>query len=324
MRKPIVAITIGDWNGIGPEIGLKALRDRSIHRICTPVLVGPWPAFAQWCRRLKLRPPCLTIIEPPATPAVDISPGRVSASAGRAAAASVRCATLLALRGRVDALVTAPVSKQALHKGGIEYPGQTEFLKDITHSAHAGMMLVAGSLRVGLLTIHVPLRRVASLITKPLVTEQVRLFHRSLQVDWSLPRPAIALLGLNPHAGEGGDIGTEEEEILRPAIRRLRKEGMDIAGPFPADAFFARGRHATFHAVVAPYHDQGLIPLKMAARGKGVNVTVGLPIVRTSPDHGTAFDIAGGGTADPSSMIEAIRTAAGVVRRRRKHKGALT
>jgi 4-hydroxythreonine-4-phosphate dehydrogenase len=221
------------------------------------------------------------------------------------------------LGGEARALVTAPVSKHALHLAGINAPGQTELLQRLTRSPHVAMMLVSGPLRVGLVTIHTPLRNVSRTLTHALLRERVTVIHRALRTDWRIRSPRLAILALNPHAGEGGDIGNEEQRVIIPVIASLREDGLRLDGPFAADAFFARYEPGVYDAVVAMYHDQGLIPLKMSARGSAVNVSVGLPIVRTSPDHGTAFDIAGRSIADPASMIEAIRTAVTLASRRR-------
>jgi len=264
--------------------------------------------------------PPLFVSEPDGLLTAGINPGKVRAAAGRIADSAIRRGVELVLGGFADALVTAPVSKIALKMGGNPFPGQTEFLQHLTRSRKVAMMLVAGTFRVGLVTIHVPLRKVASLLTRARVSATIRVVHDALVSDWRIRHPRIAVLGLNPHAGEDGQIGTEERRVLRPVINRLGSEGLAIEGPFPADSFFARGLHKKYDAVVAMYHDQGLIPLKMAAGGKGVNVTAGLPIVRTSPDHGTAFAIAGKGIADAGSMIEAITTAVDLSRRRKRNR----
>jgi 4-hydroxythreonine-4-phosphate dehydrogenase len=314
--KPRIAITIGDYNGIGPEVVLKSLP--AIRRHMTPVLVGPEQAWSAWSRRLTLPDPstwtrrggqALDIIDPGPGNGVRIRPGTIDRVAGLAAAASVETAVLLAEGGTVDAIVTAPLSKRCLHLAGVQVPGQTEFLQELTGAPLVAMMLVHGSFRVGLVTIHEPLRDVAGLITKRTIVDRIGVLAAALRIDWGIPRPRIAVLGLNPHAGEDGDLGQEEKAVIIPALAWLRKRRVDVRGPFPADAFFARGMQRTFDLVVAMYHDQGLIPLKAAARGRGVNVTAGLPIVRTSPDHGTAFDIAGRGVAEPASMVAAIRLA---------------
>ena len=335
--KPLVAITVGDYNGIGPEVSLKALASPRVRNLCRPVLVGPAEVFERVASRLSLRirfrpyrapekgtRGAVPVLEPDGKIPIRVSPGALSAHAGAAAGAAIRASVGLVLGGEADALVTSPVSKHALHLAGIHAPGQTELLQRFTHAPHVAMMLVSGPLRVGLVTIHTPLRRVPRELTAALLRERITVIHSALRTDWSVRSPHMAILALNPHAGEGGDCGDEEQRVIIPVIASLRARGMRLEGPFPADAFFARYGPAAFDAVVAMYHDQGLIPLKMFARGKAVNVSVGLPIVRTSPDHGTAFDIAGRSVADPSSMIEAIRTAVTIASRRRAaaRKGA--
>jgi len=314
--KPAIAVTIGDCNGIGPEIVLKSVHHPSVRRICSPVLVGPVDAFEFYADRLKMSLPSCPIVESSTLRQSSIRPGFVSAKSGRAAAHAIKAAVELADAGIVSALVTAPVSKHALHKGGVLFPGHTEMLQRLTHAKHVAMMLVSETLRVGLVTIHVPLKRVSGLLTRKLIRQRIEVVHKALLNDWRIRNPRIAVLGLNPHAGEAGDIGTEDKRIVAPVIRGLATAGMNIKGPFPADAFFARYKPGDYDAVIAMYHDQGLIPLKMSAHGRAVNVSAGLPIVRTSPDHGTAFDIAGKGIADPGSMIEAIKLAVTIARNR--------
>jgi len=318
--KPVIAITLRDFNGIGPEIALKAICAQETGSLCRPLLVGPWPVFRYYADRFRLSLPPIHIAEPETPARLSIAPGQVSAESGRIAASAIRKAVQLVGGGFADALVTAPVSKLALHKGGIRFPGQTEYLQHLTGSRQVAMVLVAGAFRVGLATIHVPLKMVSRLLTRKVLTSKIVTIHHGLVSDWGISRPRIAVLGLNPHAGEDGHIGDEERRVLRPVIRSLRSRRIAIDGPFSADSFFARRLHRGFDAVIAMYHDQGLIPLKLSAGGRGVNVSVGLPLVRTSPDHGTAFDIAGKGVADPSSLIEAIRVAVALSKQRRKHR----
>lgn len=332
MSTPVVAMTAGDCNGIGPEVLLRTMTAPSIRSLCVPVLVGPAPVFEFYARlagmRLTLhpwsgqrRPPSrgFWIVESSAVPSGAIRPGRLSHVAGDVAGNAITAAARLALGGFVDAMVTAPVSKQALHLAGFTAPGQTEMLQRLSGADEVAMMLVSPTLRVGLVTIHEPLARVPALITSRLVARQTRIVHDALVTDWGIARPRIALLGLNPHAGEGGDIGTEEQRQILPALETLRRRRIQVEGPFPADGFFARYRPGTYDGVIAMYHDQGLIPLKMSAGNRAVNVTAGLPIIRTSPDHGTAFPLAGTGTADPASMQEAVRLAVAIVAHRRRH-----
>jgi 4-hydroxythreonine-4-phosphate dehydrogenase len=329
--KPRIAITIGDYNGIGPEVVLRSLP--AIRRHATPVLVGPEKAWVEWSRRLRLSDPTLRtrtggqavdIIDPGPGNGVRIRPGSIDRLAGLTAAAALETAVLLADGGTVDAIVTAPLSKRALHLAGLAYPGQTEFLQHLTGAPSVAMILAHGRFRVGLVTTHAPLAAVPALVTRRAVVERIGVLAAALRIDWGIPRPKIAVLGLNPHGGEDGDLGREELDVISPAVAWLRKRNVDVRGPYPADAFFARRLERTFDLTTAMYHDQGLIPLKAAARGAGVNVTAGLPVVRTSPDHGTAFDIAGRGSADPSSMEAAVRLAARLWAQRARIAGMAT
>ena len=248
MKPLFVALTVGDWNGVGPEVVLKSIHRPDVRRQCVPVLVGPSEVFESTARRLGLSfrfvpyPPRpggreIALVEPFTRSGVRIRPGTLSAAAGGAAGAAIAEAAALALAGRVQAVVTAPVSKRALHLAGYRFPGQTEMLQRLTHAPHVAMMLVSPTLRVGLATIHVPLRSVARSLTLPLLKIRLALVHEALRSDWGIPRPRIAVLGLNPHAGEGGDLGREENEVIVPALRSLRRRGMRLDGPFPADAF---------------------------------------------------------------------------------------
>jgi 4-hydroxythreonine-4-phosphate dehydrogenase len=216
--------------------------------------------------------------------------------------------------------VTAPVSKSALGLAGYTYPGQTELLAELTESNHVTMMLVSKELRVGLVTVHVPLRDVVVSLSIQKVFGAITVVNHSLTNDFGIRRPKVAVLALNPHGGESGLFGSEDERVVTPAIELAKTQHIQVAGPFSSDAFFGTRRHKEFHAVVAMYHDQGLIPLKMTSFGRAVNFSAGLKIVRTSPDHGTAFDIVGKGIADPRSMTEAIRLAIEIARRRQTHK----
>jgi 4-hydroxythreonine-4-phosphate dehydrogenase len=314
--KPAIAVTIGDCNGIGPEIVLKSVVHPSIRKICSPVLVGPVDAFEFYAKRLRMPLPSYPIVESSTLSRSSIRPGFISARSGKAAARAIEAAVDLAEAGIVKAIVTAPVSKHALHRGGVRFPGHTEMLQRLTGAKHFAMMLVSSSLRVGLVTIHVPLKQVSGLLTRKLIRQKIEVIHKSLVRDWQIKKPRIAVLGLNPHAGEAGDIGTEDKRIVAPVVKQLAGNTMNIKGPFPADAFFARYTPRDYDVVIAMYHDQGLIPLKMSSGGRAVNISAGLPIVRTSPDHGTAFDIAGKGIADPGSMIEAIKLAVTIAKNR--------
>jgi 4-phospho-D-threonate 3-dehydrogenase / 4-phospho-D-erythronate 3-dehydrogenase len=329
--KPIVAITVGDYNGIGPEVVIKSLLNPGVWKVCNPLLVGPHAVFAYYARKYRLafsgvpgfdvqpdRPGHgIQVIETATMDGKGPTPGRVSAAAGRTAANAIEEAVRLVREEKAEAMVTAPVSKKALHLAGVNFPGQTEMVQKLSGSKQVAMMLVSKTMRVGLVTIHIPLKAVSHTLTRPLLREKVRIVHAALQQDWKIRAPRIAILGLNPHAGEDGDIGSEDKRIILPVVHEFRRRKLRIEGPFPADAFFGTYEPGNYDAVLAMYHDQGLIPLKMTSFGCGVNISVGLNIIRTSPDHGTAFDIAGRGVADPGSMIEAMTLAALVATNRR-------
>ena len=282
--KPIVAITAGDPAGIGPEIARRASDDPRVRAVCEPVIYGP-PDTSRF------------------------EPGILSAEAGRAAYDAICAAVRDALDGRVSAIATAPVNKMGFSRAGLHWKGHTDLLADLTHAPRVAMMFWSEPLKVVLATVHVPLAEVPRLLTPALLGDIIDLTARELP-RFGVVRPRLALAGLNPHAGEEGLLGSEETQILRPAVEDARGRGIAIDGPFPGDTIFGRATRGEFDAVIACYHDQGLIPVKLLAFGRAVNVTLGLPIVRTSVDHGTAFDIAGKGIADPSSMIEAVLLAA--------------
>lgn len=306
MATPL-ALTVGDPAGIGPEVVLKALASAECPRVDIAVY-GPMSALEERARRFGLTwPPRrgTDLVDVPMAEPARL--GHPSAPGGRAAAQAVLAAARDALAGRVSALVTAPLSKEALHIAGHPWPGHTEMLAEAAGVRDVAMMFVGGGLRVALLTTHRPLRAVPDAIGTALVTRVVRLLHRELPRLGASGR--IALCGLNPHAGEGGLLGAEEHEVLAPAVAILRAEGIDVAGPYPADTLFVRAVRGEFAAVVAGYHDQGLIPVKLASFGRAVNVTLGLPFVRTSVDHGTGFDIVEKGIASETSLLEAMKLA---------------
>jgi 4-hydroxythreonine-4-phosphate dehydrogenase len=283
-RKPRIAITVGDPAGIGPEIARKAADDARVRDACEPVLYGP-PTTASF------------------------KPGVLSADAGRAAYEVICDAVRDALAGSVAGVATAPVNKAAFARAGLPWKGHTDLLGNLTGAGQVAMMFWSEPLKVVLASVHVPLRDVASVITRTVIDNVIELAHRELP-RFDIPSPRLAMAGLNPHAGEGGLMGNEEQRVLRPAVEAAQARGITIEGPLPADTVFVRAVRGEFDAVIANYHDQGLIPVKLLAFGRAVNVTLGLPIIRTSVDHGTAFDIAGKGIADPSSMIEAVLLAA--------------
>ncbi|WP_412068061.1 4-hydroxythreonine-4-phosphate dehydrogenase PdxA [Rubrivirga sp. IMCC43871] len=325
--RPLLALTLGDPNGIGPEVTLKAAQGPIDADL---VAVGSAAVLAAQAAALGLGP-VVGVADVGAARAVReglavldtgggaAEPGELTAEGGRQAMEAVATAVDLAVAGAVDGIVTAPISKEAIHLAGYRVPGHTEFLQERTGAASVVMVLAAdlaaGPLRVALVTIHVPVSAVAGLVTCERIGAVCRTLEDGL-AEMGVEAPRLAVLGLNPHAGDGGVIGREEIDVIGPALAELRADGVRVAGPFPADAFFGRAGWHRYDAVVAMYHDQGLAPFKALAQGAGVNVTLGLPIVRTSPDHGTAFDVAGHGVADASSMAAAIRMAARMAARR--------
>ncbi len=310
-----IALTAGDPAGIGPEIVLKALSSPE-----RPpgdwVVYGPLASLEERAARFGLRRVAdlgISVVDVGGGP---FPLGQVAAESGRAAAAAVLAAARDALAGRVDAVVTAPLHKESLRAAGHPWPGHTEMLAEAASASDVAMMFVGGGLRVALLTIHRSLRSVPDAITRGEVERVVRLLHRELP-RFGSERRRIAVCGVNPHAGEGGLFGREELEVMAPAVAGLEAEGLEVTGPLPADTAFVRAARGEFDAVVAAFHDQGLVPVKLLAFGRAVNVTLGLPFVRTSVDHGTAFDIAASGTADPGSLLAAMALASSLCPPRR-------
>jgi 4-hydroxythreonine-4-phosphate dehydrogenase len=293
MSLPTIAVTAGDPSGIGPEIAVKAARDARVVAACRPVIYGPHLA-----EDLAAFPV-----------------GRVDPASGRAAYDAIVRAAGDAVIGRVAAVVTAPINKAAFAAAGYSWPGHTELLAHLCGVSDVAMMFWSDRLRVVLATVHMPLAEVPGALTRARVLSVLRLTASSLP-QFGVPTPRLAVAGLNPHAGEDGLLGREEREVLAPAVAESRQAGIDVVGPLPADTLFVRAARGEFDAVVACYHDQGLIPVKLVAFGRAVNVTLGLPIVRTSVDHGTAFDIARKGTADESSLVEAVLLAVQLAARR--------
>jgi 4-hydroxythreonine-4-phosphate dehydrogenase len=290
-----VAVTLGDPRGIGPEVTEAALADPRVAGAASFVRVGPD-----------------ALVGPHGVGVGGWSPGDGAAAAGRIAGEAIRQAVAMAMAGEVQAIVTAPIDKAAFHAGGWRYPGHTEMLGELTGSPRVAMLMAAertalgGPLRVVLATTHLALRDVPGALTEALLVEQAALTAAGLRDGWGIARPRLALCAVNPHASDGGLFGDEEARIVEPALRTLAEAGIDATGPIPADTVFTRALRGEFDAVIAPYHDVGMAAFKTAAFGSGVNVTLGLPFPRTSPDHGTALDIAGLGLADAGSMREAI------------------
>ena len=320
--KPLIAVTLGDFNGIGPEIALKAAAHATTRRLCTPVLVGPFNIFEHVRDRLKIRVRLQRVVFPwkenTSIPILDVGDGlwadihygQVAKAAGKSAGVAIEKAVELCTTGKAVAMVTAPVSKEAMQLAGYSFPGQTEMIALLSRSSKVAMMLVSTKMRIGLVTIHTPLRTVAESLSKAKIVDKTKIIVESLKKNFQIRDPRIAILSLNPHAGEHGILGSEEQDLIIPAIEEIKSAGINADGPLSADAFFGKQAYKSYDAILAMYHDQGLIPVKMSSFGTTVNFSAGLNIIRTSPGHGTAFDIAGSGSADISSMLEAVKYAA--------------
>src|SRR5213082_1833032 len=326
-RRPRVGITMGDPSGIGPEVVLKAVAEAEVRDICLPVIIGDAQLLAHNARTLDLQcgydivrrdedlPPQFNepIIYHLNNIHGHIEPGIESGNAGKAAGQYIEAAVELCAAGSIDAIATAPINKRALFLGGYSFPGHTEFLAHLTGSNECAMAFVASNLRVVLISTHVPLADEIRLVEKDRIVRVVRLTDRELK-RWGIGRPRIAIAALNPHGAEGGLFGVEESAEIAPAVEACRDEGLEVSGPHSADTVFLRASRCEFDAVVSCYHDQAMIPVKCLSFGEAVNVTLGLPFIRTSVDHGTAFDIAGRGVAEHSSMVAAIKLAAHLAR----------
>jgi 4-hydroxythreonine-4-phosphate dehydrogenase len=332
INKPNIGVSCGDLNGIGIELIIKALSDNRILDQCTPVIFAsnkvvnfyrksiPEINFnyqnAKELNRLNTKQVnVFNCWEEEVT----ITPGQLNEIGGAYAVKSLRTATEALKQNHIQGLVTAPVHKKNIQSPEFNFTGHTPFLKKFFNAPDVVMMLCAGNFRVGLVTEHVPVREIGEYITRDAVLSKLNIIYQSLIKDFGIEKPKIAVLGLNPHAGDEGLFGKEEEEIIKPAIKEA-KHTMITTGPYSADAFFARRYHERFDAVLAMYHDQGLIPFKALAIGEGVNFTAGLPVVRTSPDHGTAFDIAGKNKADVSSFLAALFECIDIIRRRNNYE----
>jgi 4-hydroxythreonine-4-phosphate dehydrogenase len=329
---PKIGLTVGDSNGIGPEVIVKTLRDPRILGLCTPVVFGSSRLMAYYKKALDEPGFSYTTLRADMDPNPKqvnvvncwedeslIEPGNPTRQSGQHAASAIMAAADALSRGDIQGLVTAPIHKSNLPQDRFPFPGHTEFFSQYFQVRNSVMLLVSGELRVGLVTNHLPISQVAAAITPELVFAKLRVLYRSLQHDFGISKPKIALLGLNPHAGNEGMFGDEEARCITPAIQDAQDKKALVFGPFPADGFFGSGKHKAFDAVLAMYHDQGLIPFKTLAFGSGVNYTAGLPVVRTSPDHGTAFDIAGKNEADPDSLRAALFLALDIARNRATH-----
>ncbi|MBQ2209816.1 MAG: 4-hydroxythreonine-4-phosphate dehydrogenase PdxA [Prevotella sp.] len=328
-RKIRVAITQGDTNGVGYEVILKAFADPAILELCTPIIYGS-PKIATYHRKALNLETNFTIINAAEEANegrlnmlacfdddVKVELGVASKEAGAAALKALDRAMTDFRSGLFDVLVTAPINKATIQSPEFKFPGHTEYIETCVGDGQKALMILMNeTLRVALVTTHLPIKQVAQAITKEAIIEKATIFHQSLKRDFRISNPRIAVLSLNPHAGDDGVLGTEEQTVIRPAIEELEEKGIQAFGPYPADGFFGTRTYDHFDGVLAMYHDQGLAPFKTIAVEDGVNYTAGLPIIRTSPDHGTAFDIAGQGKADENSMRQAIYTAIDIYRNR--------
>ncbi len=327
-RRTRVGITMGDPAGIGPEVVLKAVAERQVLEACVPVIIGDAQLLAHTARTLDLQcgydivrrgEPLLKDIDAPVIYHLDnvggyVAPGVESGAAGRAAGEYIEAAVELCASGDIDAMSTAPINKRALFLGGYSFPGHTEFLAHLTGAEESAMAFVASNLRIVLISTHVPLAEAIRMVERERIVKIVRLADRELN-RWGITNPRLAVAALNPHGAEGGLFGVEELAEIVPAIEECRSGGhIDVSGPYSADTVFLRASRGEFDAVIACYHDQAMIPVKCLSFGEAVNVTLGLPFIRTSVDHGTAFDIAGKGVAEHSSMVAAIMLAARLAR----------
>ena len=330
-----IGITQGDINGIGYEVILKTFAEPEIFEICTPIVYGS-PKLAAYHRKALELPTQYNAIDNAAdaeneklniincnNDEVHIELGTATKESGKAAYEALERAITDYKAGEIDVLVTAPINKEAIQGGGFNFPGHTEYLQErMENDEKALMILCSNELRVALVTSHIPLRDVASSITPELLEEKIALFNKSLKEDFNINAPKIAVLALNPHAGDNGVLGNEEQEIIRPTIEKMSQEGILCYGPFPADGFMGSNNYTRFDGVLAMYHDQGLAPMKALGMDDGVNFTAGLSIVRTSPAHGVAYDITGKGCASENSFRQAIYAAIDIYRNRRNNEYA--
>jgi len=329
--KPVIGLTCGDLNGIGLEVVIKAVSDNHLLNMCTPIIFANNKCVNFYKKSLHESNFTFNIIKDFTRLSnkqvnifncwaedVNITPGEESPIAGQYAFQSLEQAVGELKSGIIDGLVTAPINKNSIHSEAFPYTGHTPYLRDAFGVGDVVMLMCAENMRVAVVTEHVPVQDIAKELSVKKIVSKLKIINQSLKNDFNIAKPKIAVLGLNPHAGDNGLIGNEEETIIKPAIKEAKQNNILAFGPYPADGFFAHGQYAQFDAVLAMYHDQGLIPFKSLASGEGVNYTAGLPVVRTSPDHGTAFDIAGKGIADGSSTLEAVFLAIDILRNRKQ------
>lgn len=332
LQKPVIGISIGDFNGIGPEVILKAVGGNRLNKICTPVIYGSGKVINRYRQLLEIKDwqfftiqkieqlnnKQVNLINCMNDQNLEVQPGLITPDGGKLALESLKRAVEDLKMGKIDALVTAPINKHNIQSDEFKFPGHTEYLAEAFGTKDVLMFMVSDDLKIGVATGHLPLEQVKENINKDLIIRKLEQIKTSLKRDFGIQKPRIAVLGLNPHAGENGLLGNEEKEIINPAIIEFKKKGNIVFGPFPADGFFGTAAWKNYDAVLAMYHDQGLMPFKMIAFENGVNFTAGLPKVRTSPDHGTAYDIAGKNIADETSMMHAIYTAIDIAKNRQE------
>lgn len=330
LQKPVVGISLGDINGIGPEVVIKALADERILQMLTPVIYGSSKVLSYYRKALKYtdfnyhqlnegdkaHPEKVNVMNC-WQEMIEINMGQETSEGGRAALLALQKAAQHLQKGMIDGIVTAPINKNNIQSDEFRFPGHTEFFTETFGAKDSLMLLCSEGLRVGVVTGHIPLKEVSKQLTAEKLRSKLLILEKTLHKDFGIGKPRVAVLGLNPHAGEGGLLGNEEQELILPVIQELKEKGKLIFGPFPADGFFGTGQFKKFDGILAMYHDQGLIPFKTLAFESGVNYTAGLSIVRTSPDHGTAYDISGQGIASEQSIREAIYMACDIIRRRK-------
>ena len=330
MHKPRVGITLGDYNGVGPEVVLKALSDNRILNLVTPVVYGSSRVISFYKKLLNLEEFNYTQVRNPGQYAVksinvincwgedamEINPGKASVESGKAAFIALKQASLELQEGLLDALVTGQIDKHSIHSDDFPFKGHTEFLTNFFEVSESLMFMISDKLRVGLVTEHIPVKDIATSLTKEKIEAKLKVMDASLRKDFGISKPKIAVLGLNPHAGDNGLLGNEEDQVIRPVIADQKNKGKLVYGPYPADGFFASGTYSRYDGILAMYHDQGLVPFKTIAFEEGVNFTAGLPVIRTSPDHGTGYTIAGKNQANEGSLREAIYQAVEIFKHR--------
>lgn len=335
--KPIIAVTMGDPSGIGPEVIVKGLTEKALYTLCRPFIIGDarWmsEAAARFAPGLSVRPiktladarfqeGTVEVLETSRKPLPSWEYGQPHPEAARAALQAITLAGEMAMRGEIDGMATAPINKEGMKSIGFAFPGHTEFLADLAKTDRFAMMMVGGGLKITLTTIHLALREAIAQLREEMLLDAIRLTDAAMKGDFAIGTPRIAVAAINPHAGERGIFGDEEKQHLLPAVEAARREKINALGPFPADTLFYQLKTGRFDAAVAIFHDQALIPIKLLAFGNAVNVTIGLPFIRTSVDHGTAYDIAGRGIADPGSLREALKLAAQMAENRKQARSS--